>query len=178
MHELAVWLLLFVAAFQIPDGLQVGAAGALRGFKDAHVPMALNFTAYWLIGFPAAWWFGIHQGFGPSGIWAGLIAGLVTCAVFLLLRYRQVTRRRVAASCLRGEGVEYMGIRGSGTGPGRASARDGLAGDGAGCNGNRAPAGVALPTAASQARRSAAKACTAGRLSRTARTAVATSTSR
>jgi Na+-driven multidrug efflux pump len=70
-----MWLLLFVAAFQIPDGLQVGTAGALRGFKDAHVPMALNFTAYWLIGFPAAWWFGIRQHFGPSGIWAGLIAG-------------------------------------------------------------------------------------------------------
>ena len=77
VRELAVWLLLFVAAFQIPDGLQVGSAGALRGFKDANVPMALNFAAYWLVGFPAAWWFGIHQGCGPSGIWAGLIAGLV-----------------------------------------------------------------------------------------------------
>jgi MATE family multidrug resistance protein len=98
VRTLAVWLLLFVAAFQIPDGLQVGAAGALRGFKDANVPMALNFAAYWLIGFPAAWWFGIRQGFGPSGIWAGLIAGLVTCALFLLWRYRQVTRARLQAS--------------------------------------------------------------------------------
>jgi MATE family multidrug resistance protein len=91
VHGLAMWLLLFVAAFQIPDGLQVGTAGALRGFKDAHVPMALNFTAYWLVGFPAAWWFGIRQHFGPSGIWAGLIAGLVTCAMLLLLRYRKVS---------------------------------------------------------------------------------------
>jgi MATE family multidrug resistance protein len=96
VRALAVWLLLFVAAFQVPDGLQVGAAGALRGFKDAHVPMGLNFAAYWLIGFPAAWWFGIRQGFGPSGIWAGLIVGLVVCAVFLLVRFRQVTRRRLA----------------------------------------------------------------------------------
>ena len=39
VRELAVWLLLFVAAFQVPDGLQVGAAGALRGFKDANIPM-------------------------------------------------------------------------------------------------------------------------------------------
>jgi MATE family multidrug resistance protein len=81
----------------VPDGLQVGTAGALRGFKDANVPMALNFAAYWLIGFPAAWWFGIRQGAGPSGIWAGLIVGLVTCAVFLLLRYSQVTRARLRA---------------------------------------------------------------------------------
>ena len=97
VRELAVWLLLFVAAFQIPDGLQVGSAGALRGFKDANVPMALNVVAYWLVGFPAAWWFGIHQRIGPSGIWSGLIAGLVTCAVFLILRYRHVTNARVAA---------------------------------------------------------------------------------
>ena len=98
VRELAAWLLLFVAAFQVPDGLQVGSAGALRGFKDATVPMGLNFTAYWLIGFPAAWWFGIRQGFGPSGIWAGLIVGLVTCAVLLLARYRWITQRRLAAA--------------------------------------------------------------------------------
>ena len=97
VRELAVWLLLFVAVFQIPDGLQVGAAGALRGFKDANVPMALNFTAYWGIGFPAAWWFGIHEGVGPSGIWAGLIAGLATCAVFLIWRYRRISQARMAA---------------------------------------------------------------------------------
>ncbi len=97
VRELAVWLLLFVAVFQIPDGLQVGAAGALRGFKDANVPMALNFTAYWGIGFPAAWWFGIHEGVGPSGIWAGLIAGLAACAVFLIWRYRRISQARMAA---------------------------------------------------------------------------------
>ncbi len=94
VQALAAWLLLFVAVFQVPDGLQVGAAGALRGFKDARVPMALNFTAYWLIGFPAAWWFGIRQGEGPGGIWAGLIVGLVVCAVFLLWRFRQISHPR------------------------------------------------------------------------------------
>jgi len=99
-HEvrgLAVFLLLFVAAFQIPDGLQVGSAGALRGFKDAKVPMALNFAAYWIVGFPAAWWFGIHLGAGPAGIWSGLIAGLVTCAVLLMLRYRRISADPAAA---------------------------------------------------------------------------------
>ncbi len=78
--------------FQIPDGLQVGAAGALRGFKDARVPMLLNFTAYWLVGFPLAWWMGIRMGAGPDGIWSGLIAGLVTCAVLLIWRYRRISQ--------------------------------------------------------------------------------------
>jgi MATE family multidrug resistance protein len=95
VQVLAAGLLLFVALFNVPDGVQVGAAGALRGFKDARVPMVLNFTAYWVIGFPVAWWLGIHQGQGPRGIWAGLILGLFSCALLLGLRYRQVSDRTV-----------------------------------------------------------------------------------
>lgn len=92
---LAATLLLFVAIFQVPDGLQVGAAGALRGFKDARVPMLLNVVAYWLVGFPVAWWLGLRLGLGPQGIWTGLIVGLATCAVLLGLRYRFVSGRAV-----------------------------------------------------------------------------------
>lgn len=95
VRSLAAGLLLFVAIFHVPDGVQVGAAGALRGFKDAHVPMTLNFTAYWLVGFPVAWWLGIHQSQGPRGIWTGLILGLFACAVLLTLRFRQVADRAV-----------------------------------------------------------------------------------
>jgi MATE family multidrug resistance protein len=95
---LAAGLLLFVAIFHVPDGVQVGAAGALRGFKDAQVPMALNFTAYWLIGFPVAYWLGIHQSQGPRGIWTGMIVGLFACAALLTLRYRQVSGRAVRAA--------------------------------------------------------------------------------
>jgi MATE family multidrug resistance protein len=95
VRVLAAGLMLFAAIFHVPDGLQVGAAGALRGFRDARVPMALNFTAYWLIGFPIAYWLGIHQSLGPRGIWTGMIAGLIACALLLTLRYQQVSRRAV-----------------------------------------------------------------------------------
>jgi MATE family multidrug resistance protein len=96
VRALAAGLLLFVALFHVPDGVQVGAAGALRGFKDAHVPMAFNFVSYWMIGFPVAWWLGIREGHGPRGIWVGLILGLFACAVLLSLRYRQVSNRAVS----------------------------------------------------------------------------------
>lgn len=95
VQALAASLLLFVAIFQVPDGLQVGAAGALRGFKDAHIPMAFNFVAYWLVGFPVAWWLGIQAGMGPRGIWLGLIVGLVACAALLNARYARVAGRAV-----------------------------------------------------------------------------------
>jgi len=100
---LAAGLLLFVAIFNIPDGVQVGAAGALRGFKDAKVPMGLNFIAYWLIGFPVAWWLGIHTGLGPRGIWMGLILGLFSCAILLSWRFRLVADREVAQASPRPE---------------------------------------------------------------------------
>lgn len=94
---LATQLLAYVAAFQIADGMQVGAAGALRGFKDARVPMLLNIVAYWLIGFPLAYGFGVVMGQGARAVWAGLIAGLAVCAALLTWRYAAVSRRSLAS---------------------------------------------------------------------------------
>ena len=48
-----------------------------------------------VVGFPVAWWMGIHLQQGPRGIWIGLILGLFTCAILLSLRYRQVANRAV-----------------------------------------------------------------------------------
>jgi MATE family multidrug resistance protein len=85
-------LLLFAAMFQVADGLQVGAAGALRGFKDAKIPMLINVFSYWAVGFPLAYYFGLVRGYGADAVWLGLIVGLLFCAVLLALRYREVTR--------------------------------------------------------------------------------------
>lgn len=90
-------LLVYVAAFQLADGLQVGAAGALRGFKDAKVPMGINLVSYWLVGFPLAYGFGVIYGLGAVAVWSGLIAGLSFSAVLLSLRYARVTSRAVSS---------------------------------------------------------------------------------
>jgi multidrug resistance protein, MATE family len=91
--ELTKTLLLMAAIFQISDGLQVGAHGALRGFKDTTIPMALSLIAYWCVGFPIAYFYGVHQVRGPVYVWVGLIAGLALAALLLLLRYRRLSRR-------------------------------------------------------------------------------------
>jgi len=82
---LASSLLLYAAAFQYPDGVQVVSAGALRGLKDTRVPMFLAALAYWGIGMPLGAFLGLYLGWGPRGMWIGLIAGL-TVAAFLLAR--------------------------------------------------------------------------------------------
>jgi MATE family multidrug resistance protein len=89
----AASLLLFAALFQVSDGLQIGAAGALRGFKDARVPMALCVASYWGIGFPLAYWLGVVRGQGPAGVWIGLVAGLTVSAVALNLRFHSISAR-------------------------------------------------------------------------------------
>lgn len=95
VQEVAIALLFVAAVFQISDGLQVGAAGALRGFKDTRVPMLINVFSYWMIGFPLAWVLGIKLQLGPQSVWTGLVAGLTVCAVLLNLRYALISKAAV-----------------------------------------------------------------------------------
>lgn len=89
----AVTLLHLAAIFQIFDGLQVSANGALRGLKDTRAPLIATAVAYWGIGIPLGWWFGLHGALGAPGVWMGLIAGLAAAAVLLLLRFDLLSRR-------------------------------------------------------------------------------------
>lgn len=90
---LAGTLLLFAAAFQFPDGLQVLSGGALRGLKDTRVPMWLAMLSYWGLGMPLGAWLGLVLGRGPQGMWAGLILGLTAAALSMGLRLRRTLGR-------------------------------------------------------------------------------------
>ncbi|HST43931.1 MAG TPA: MATE family efflux transporter [Luteimonas sp.] len=90
---LASSLLLYAAAFQFPDGVQVLSAGALRGLKDTRVPMLLALFAYWCVGMPLGAGLGLGLGLGPRGMWLGLIAGLLVAAVLMAARFMWTARR-------------------------------------------------------------------------------------
>jgi len=72
--------------FQIFDGLQVVSAGALRGAGDTRAPLVVNIFGFWCIGLPTSWLLGFELGYGPEGLWWGLVVGLGAVAVFLLIR--------------------------------------------------------------------------------------------
>ncbi|HEY4367879.1 MAG TPA: MATE family efflux transporter [Steroidobacteraceae bacterium] len=95
VQGLAATLLLAAAVFQVSDGVQVGAAGALRGFKDTAVPMALCWFSYWLVGFSLAYTLGVRRNMGPLYVWVGLIAGLTVCAALLMGRYLWISAARL-----------------------------------------------------------------------------------
>lgn len=88
----AAQLLALAALFQIVDGLQIGAMGSLRGFKDTQVPMLLSIFSYWIVGMGTAVWLGIYQNMGPAGLWWGLVTGLACAAVTLNYRFYLLTR--------------------------------------------------------------------------------------
>ncbi len=86
-------LLLFAAIFQLSDGLQVAAAGALRGLKDTRRPMLYSVFAYWVIGMSIGWWLTFRADWGPAGMWVGILSGLSVAAGLLTLRYWRLTRQ-------------------------------------------------------------------------------------
>ena len=90
--ELAIALLGVAAMFQLVDGIQAIAAGALRGLKDTRVPMLIGIATYWGVGFPSAWFLGFQRGWGSQGIWLGLALSLLFAAVVLTWRFHNQTR--------------------------------------------------------------------------------------
>ncbi len=89
----AVSFLAIAAMFQLVDGMQVAAAGALRGLKDTRVPMFLTLVAYWGVGLVSGLILAFGLGFGPRGLWFGLVAGLSVAALLLTSRFLRFSRR-------------------------------------------------------------------------------------
>jgi MATE family multidrug resistance protein len=81
--------------FQVVDGMQCTAIGALRGLKDTKVPMVMCFLGYCVIGLLSALFLGFLLGFGPRGVWFGLFIGLAAAAAFLTVRFQLLSRRLV-----------------------------------------------------------------------------------
>jgi MATE family multidrug resistance protein len=94
--SLAVYLLIFAAIFQLPDGIQMGALGSLRGFKDTFVPMILLFISYWICAMPIGYYLtmtGFDAPMGAAGMWFGMIIGLSIFAILAILRLRWIIKK-------------------------------------------------------------------------------------
>ena len=83
----ALQFLALAAAFQLVDGVQAVAAGALRGLQDTRVPMWIAIFSYWVPGFGAAMFFGFFTPLAERGVWVGLATGLSCAAILLIARW-------------------------------------------------------------------------------------------
>ncbi|MDG3004913.1 MATE family efflux transporter [Paludisphaera mucosa] len=91
-------LMLLAAAFQLFDGLQGVATGALRGAGDTRTAMICTLICYWFVGLPLGWFLCFREGRGVFGLWIGLALGLFIAGLTLLFAWR-----RKAAALGRGE---------------------------------------------------------------------------
>ncbi len=96
--QIAVSLLLMATVFQVADGVQIGAAGALRGYKDTRMPMVINIFSYWVLGFPLAYLAAITYQAPPAWIWAGFVLGLTVAAILLTTRFHILSKRLLSAA--------------------------------------------------------------------------------
>ncbi|QIH11721.1 MULTISPECIES: NorM family multidrug efflux MATE transporter [Pseudomonas] len=93
--QLAVSLLTVAAWFELFDGTQTIAMGAIRGLKDAKTTFLVGLGCYWLIGAPSAWLMAFTLGWGPTGVWWGLALGLACAAISLTLAFEWRMRRMI-----------------------------------------------------------------------------------
>jgi len=93
--HLAVSLLAVAAWFELFDGTQTIAMGAIRGLKDAKTTFLVGLGCYWLIGAPSAWLMAFTLGWGPTGVWWGLALGLACAAISLTLAFEWRMRRMI-----------------------------------------------------------------------------------
>lgn len=97
VQALAVKLLFMAALFQLSDGIQISANGALRGIKDTFLPMLMTLAIYWGFGLPLSWYLGFEAAIGPEGLWFGLVASLTLAALLLVWRFLLLSSAAVRA---------------------------------------------------------------------------------
>ncbi|MGA8038016.1 MAG: MATE family efflux transporter [Candidatus Acidiferrales bacterium] len=102
----AAGALLFVAAFfQLFDGMQTVATGALRGAGDTRTPMLCHLIFYWAVGLPLGAYLCFRGGYGAAGLWAGLSVALILIGSALLYFWRRKERSFASNQLNAGEAI-------------------------------------------------------------------------
>jgi MATE family multidrug resistance protein len=93
---LAAQIIPLAGAFQLSDGTQVVAGGALRGMGRPHAAAVVNLLGYYALALPLGYALAFRLELGLRGIWIGLTAGLLVVSGALLFWVRRTARRPLA----------------------------------------------------------------------------------
>jgi multidrug resistance protein, MATE family len=86
-------LLRLAALFQLFDGFQIVATGALRGAGDTATPMKVHLLGYWIVGLPLCYLLCFPLAWGVRGIWVGLTAALILIGAVLVWVWSRVAQK-------------------------------------------------------------------------------------
>lgn len=90
--------LFYAIFFQLSDAIAAPIQGTLRGYKDVNAALVLSLISFWIVGLPVGYILAGFTSFGPYGYWIGLVTGLATGALGLLLRLRYTQNRFLGIS--------------------------------------------------------------------------------
>jgi MATE family multidrug resistance protein len=90
-------LMMIAACFQFFDGIQITAAGAMRGAGQTTTPLFTHLVTYWVIGMPLGYVLGFHYKLGARGLWMGLAIALAGAAIALTTAWSRLTRKLATA---------------------------------------------------------------------------------
>ncbi len=85
-------LVRIAALFELFDGFQIVATGALRGLGDTRTSMLAHLLGYWAIGLPVTYVLCYPLHWGVSGIWVGLTAALILIGTMLVAAWNRAVR--------------------------------------------------------------------------------------
>jgi multidrug resistance protein, MATE family len=81
---LAVGLVIYIALYQLPDGIQTVAGFALRGYKVTFLPLLIHLSCFWGLGLGVGYWLAFKAPIpqGVAGFWqATVLSTLGACAL-------------------------------------------------------------------------------------------------
>lgn len=103
--QVAKALLGVAAMFQLVDGIQIIAAGALRGLKDTCTPMLIGIFSYWFVGLISGYSLGFWLRLDGVGLWWGLALGLLSASVIFTWRFNYLIAQLIRRSPTPGEAI-------------------------------------------------------------------------
>ncbi len=89
-------LIRIAAVFQLSDGAQAVAAGALRGAGDTRSPLFGNLLGHYVVALPLSIALAFGFGLGVTGLWWALVAGLTAVAIALTARFLWLSARAIS----------------------------------------------------------------------------------
>lgn len=81
--------MIFVALFQLSDGLQNVSVGILRALQDVKIIMPIAFIAYIALNLPIGYLLSFNLGMGAKGMILSYTIGLSMAAILMILRIRR-----------------------------------------------------------------------------------------
>ena len=88
-------IFIILSLYQIFDAVQLASRSSLLGLKDINTPLIFSAISYYVVCLPCAYLLGFVFGFGPEGVWTGLLLGLAAAALLFCTRFVRISRKYI-----------------------------------------------------------------------------------